>query len=151
MFHLGLGLLLVVGGVPAAVAQDNGEASALEVAAPPTNEGLSFAPVLRGERTTIRDVLYDATHDVLFATDLGSTSGVSDGLLWTEQGVLVSALEEGAIKRVTPDGEVSTVVQDPRIIWPDSFAQGPDGVYFTTAQIHLGLEPPTPYRILRLQ
>ena len=30
------------------------------VAAPPTNEGTSFAPVLRGERASVRDVLYGA-------------------------------------------------------------------------------------------
>lgn len=30
------------------------------VEAPPTNEGTSFAPVLRGERATVRDVLYGA-------------------------------------------------------------------------------------------
>lgn len=85
------------------------------------------------------------------AIEVVAESGVSDGLLWTEEGVWVSALEAGAIRRVDPDGTVVTVSKDERIVWPDSFAAGPDGsIYFTTAQIHLGPNPPDPYRILRL-
>jgi sugar lactone lactonase YvrE len=80
-----------------------------------------------------------------------ASSGVSDGLLWGPGGVYVSALEDGCIKRVDSQGRVSTVVKDPRIVWPDSFAQGPDGsVWFTTAQIHLGPNPPNPFRILKI-
>jgi sugar lactone lactonase YvrE len=78
-------------------------------------------------------------------------SGVSDGLLWAPEGVYVSALEHGAIRLVTRAGEVLTAARDRRIVWPDSFALGSDGsVWFTTAQIHLGPDPPEPFRILRL-
>jgi sugar lactone lactonase YvrE len=78
-------------------------------------------------------------------------SGVSDGLLFGPGGVYVSALEENAIKRVDAEGRVETLVTDEKISWPDSFALAPDGsVWFTTSQIHLGPNPPTPYRILRL-
>ena len=78
-------------------------------------------------------------------------SGVSDGLLFGPGGVYLSALEDDSIRRVSYDRTVSTVVEDPRILWPDSFALGPDGsVWFTTAQIHLGPDPPRPYRILRI-
>lgn len=77
--------------------------------------------------------------------------GVSDGLLFAGGGVYLSALEDGAVKFVDGGGRVNTVVTDSRIIWPDSFALGPDGaVYFTTSQIHLGPKPPTPYRILKI-
>jgi sugar lactone lactonase YvrE len=78
-------------------------------------------------------------------------SGVSDGLLFTADGIYVSALEEGSIKLVNTEGQVETIVRDPRIIWPDSFALGPDGgIWFTTSQIHLGPQPPSPYRILKV-
>lgn len=78
-------------------------------------------------------------------------SGVSDGLLFGPGGLYVSAIEEGAIKRVDGEGRVETIAADERISWPDSFALGPDGtVWFTTSQIHLGPNPPTPYRVLRL-
>ncbi|UCE03328.1 MAG: hypothetical protein JSW67_03830 [Candidatus Latescibacterota bacterium] len=78
-------------------------------------------------------------------------SGVSDGLLFAPEGIYVSALEEGSIKRVSLEGAVETVIQDDRIVWPDSFARGSDGsVWFTTAQIHLGPKPSSPYRILKI-
>jgi hypothetical protein len=78
-------------------------------------------------------------------------SGVSDGLWYGNGGVYVSSLEDGAIKHVGADGRVTTVVKDSRIVWPDSFAMGPDSsLWFTTSQIHLGPNPPTPYRILKL-
>lgn len=77
-------------------------------------------------------------------------SGVSDGLLFGPGGVYVTALEDGAIKAVDRSGSVRTVVKDPRIIWPDSLALGPDGaLYLTTSQIHLGPNPPSPYRVLK--
>ena len=78
-------------------------------------------------------------------------SGASDGLLWDgANGVFISALEEDAVKRWSPEG-VETVISDPRIAWPDSFTFGPDGaLYVTTSQIHRGPSPPDPYRILRI-
>ena len=79
-------------------------------------------------------------------------SGASDGLLWDgADGIFISAIEEDAIKRWSPEGGVETVIADPRIAWPDSFALGPDGgLFVTTSQIHRGLNPPDPYRVLRI-
>jgi len=79
-------------------------------------------------------------------------SGPSDGLLWDGQdGVFISAIEDDAVKRWSPGSGVETVITDPRIAWPDSFALGPEGgLYITISQIHRGPNPPEPYRVLRL-
>jgi len=79
-------------------------------------------------------------------------SGVSDGLLWTSEGIYVSSIEDSAIKRVNADGKLTPIVQDEKIAWPDSFAEAPDGtVWFTVSQIHLGPNPQLPYRIFRIE
>ncbi len=78
-------------------------------------------------------------------------SGSSDGLLWDgSDGIFISAIEDDAVKRWSPSG-VETVIADPTIAWPDSFARAPDGALFvTTSQIHRGPNPPEPYRVLRI-
>ena len=58
---------------------------------------------------------------------------------WMDQGgnLYLSDLRGGAIQRRTPEGKVELVASDPRIQWPDSFAQGPDGaIYFSCSHIH---------------
>ncbi len=63
-------------------------------------------------------------------------NGVSDGL-WIddEDRMYISALQEDAIK-VREGQEVTTLIQDERLRWPDTFSQGPDGaIYVTTSRI----------------
>lgn len=79
-------------------------------------------------------------------------TGAADGLIMGPDGkIYISALEDNAIKRATPTGEVETVIQDQAISWPDSFSFGPDGkLYFTTSRIHEGATPQDKYGIYRL-
>jgi sugar lactone lactonase YvrE len=90
--------------------------------------------------------------------DLGPTV-VTDGMIMDAAGFLYhSALERDAVVRLTPDGALDVVVQDPRLLWPDSFALGPDGaLYVSSSQIHLmpqyhgGTSLRTaPYRVFRI-
>ena len=83
---------------------------------------------------------------------LGRT-GSADGLLFGPDGrIYISALEENAIKAFSPGGKTEIVVQSPQLAWPDSFAIGPDGaIYVTCSQIHLGQNPPSPYKIFKLE
>jgi sugar lactone lactonase YvrE len=113
-------------------------------------QALTGRTMYRVPVTALRDDELSA-EEVAEQVERFADSGVSDGLLFAPGGVYVSSLEDGAIKVVDGDGRVKTLVKDPRIIWPDSFALGPDGaVWFTTSQIHLGPNPKTPYRVLKI-
>lgn len=77
-------------------------------------------------------------------------SGASDGLLFHDGRIWISALEHDAIRTVRMGEQPETVVTDPRIAWPDSFAAAGEAIYFTTAQIHLDDDPKDPFRVWRL-
>lgn len=56
--------------------------------------------------------------------------GVTDGL-WTDAvgRPYLSAIEEDAV-RVREGGQTSTLIEDERLCWRDSFSQGPDGAIY---------------------
>ncbi|MFT5702261.1 MAG: sugar lactone lactonase YvrE [Desulforhopalus sp.] len=85
--------------------------------------------------------------------DMVGQTGAADGLIFGPDGkVYISALEHDAILRTTPEGDVETLIQDPSIVWPDSFSFGPDyKLYFTTSRIHEGPAPKGQYGIYRVQ
>jgi sugar lactone lactonase YvrE len=66
----------------------------------------------------------------------------TDGF-WIGRGtdtLYITSIQDNAIKARDlaqgPGGAVRTVVQDPRLRWPDTFSQGPDGsLYVTTSRI----------------
>ncbi len=66
---------------------------------------------------------------------LGTTC-VADGL-WIDRagGFWITSPEDNSVKRRRADGTLELVVQDDRLRWPDTFAEGPDGLYVTTSQI----------------
>jgi sugar lactone lactonase YvrE len=93
---------------------------------------------------TLYRITSDALNDEqISASDLAAKVervaevGVSDGYWIDADGRLyLSAAEEDAVKRRLTDGTIETVVQDERLRWPDSFAQGPDGeIYVTSSHI----------------
>ncbi|WP_426491006.1 SMP-30/gluconolactonase/LRE family protein [Hymenobacter sp. 102] len=63
--------------------------------------------------------------------------GISHGMLADAAGnVYLTDSPHNAVRRVTPAGRLETVVQDARLLWPDSFGLGPGGyLYLTAAQI----------------
>jgi sugar lactone lactonase YvrE len=74
----------------------------------------------------------------------------ADGIEFGHDGYLyLTDVENGSIGMLVSPGSVKTVVEDPRLLWPDSFARGPDRcLYVTTSQIHIS-QPSEPYRLLR--
>ena len=62
-----------------------------------------------------------------------ATTEPVDGLWIDEQNrIYLSSLQDNAVK-VLAEGRINTVVQDSRLRWPDTFAQGPDGAIYVTA------------------
>ena len=91
--------------------------------------------------------------------DLGPKP-VVDGMAMDDKGRLyMGALEHNAIMRRLPDGSIETLVQDGRLLWPDSRAVGPDGWLYVMAnqldrqpQFHAGSdERQRPFTIFRTQ
>ena len=77
--------------------------------------------------------------------------GGSDGLLAAASGAIyLTSVEQGAIRRLEPGGKLTLISDDARIEWPDSLAKGPDGIYFTTSQIH-HTAPRGPFRLFRFK
>jgi sugar lactone lactonase YvrE len=71
--------------------------------------------------------------------DYGARDSCSDGLECDANGALyLTDYEHNAIRRFDPKGAAdAVVVQDPRMIWPDSMAIGTDGyLYFTCNQLN---------------
>ncbi|PVH25404.1 L-dopachrome tautomerase-related protein [Sphingobacterium corticibacter] len=68
--------------------------------------------------------------------DLGEV-GITHGMIADERGNIYFASSENfRISYVTPDGVLNMLVEDPKLIWPDSFGISSDGyLYFTCAQI----------------
>ena len=69
-------------------------------------------------------------------TKVGTTN-VADGLWMDAKGnIWVTSPEDDSLKLRAPDGTMQTVVQDKRLRWPDSLAEGPDGsIYVTSSHI----------------
>lgn len=64
--------------------------------------------------------------------------GASDGLVSDAQGTVYAGdYESGSIRAVSTDGGLATLAHDPRILWPDTLAIGPDRcLYFTANQLN---------------
>lgn len=68
--------------------------------------------------------------------DMGEV-GVTHGLEADAKGnIFLTNSLDYAVRYLTPEGEIKTLVQDSRLLWPDSFGIGTDGyLYFSCAQL----------------
>ena len=65
--------------------------------------------------------------------------GVTHGLVADKEGnIYLTTSLDYSVRRLTPEGKLEIVVQDPRLLWPDSLGVGSDGyLYFSCAQMQL--------------
>ncbi|RSK37333.1 SMP-30/gluconolactonase/LRE family protein [Hymenobacter metallilatus] len=70
--------------------------------------------------------------------DLGKVPACDGMEIDAQNNLYLTAFEDHSIKRRTPAGKIETMVQDPRLEWPDTFAFSGDGktLYVTTSAIH---------------
>ncbi len=70
--------------------------------------------------------------------DHGDLGFASDGLEADAAGnIYLTNYEDNGVVRMGDDGSFETIVHDPRALWPDTLAVGPDGyLYFTANQLH---------------
>ena len=62
------------------------------------------------------------------------TTNVADGFWMDEKGYLfITDPADNAVRMRAPDGTLTMVVQDDRLRWPDSMAEGADGSIYVTA------------------
>ncbi len=91
--------------------------------------------------TAALDDAQASDRDIAAKVETVGENGVADGLLITRRGdrMIVTAPEEDALKVRLLSGQGSrptVLVQDKQLRWPDSLAEGPDGMlYFTTSRI----------------
>lgn len=104
-------------------------------------EYLYFKPInkrdlFRIETRHLRDETLSA--DALTAkVQKVATVGVTHGLIADEAGnIYLTTSEDYSISRLSPDGKLSVVVRDRRLLWPDSMGIGKDGyLYVSCAQM----------------
>lgn len=128
------------------------------------NDWLYFAPVtdLHMHRIRVADLLNEGLTPALLAerVERFAEKTMSDGMTTDNAGNLyISDLEHSAITRLSPSGELSTLLSSERLRWPDGFSFGPDGwLYVTASALQDVIAKPDayikekgPYQIFRLQ
>lgn len=138
------GLAPVIGGTP--WSQDDGSVPQIHadgIALTGDGEHLYFKALTgktlyRIPTVGLRNFSLPDSHIANAVESLGETL-ISDGMIVDRKGNLyLTALEQNAVIRRSPDGKMETVVADERLRWCDSLAISPeDDLYITVSQIHL--------------
>ena len=59
---------------------------------------------------------------------------IADGYWMSRNGTLfLTSCSDNSVKRMMPDKTFTVAVKHPRLLWPDSMAEGPDGAIYVTA------------------
>jgi len=128
------------------------------------NKFFYFRPInsmhlYRVETKHLADAKLTADELAKYVQDLGET-GVCHGMEADIAGnIYLTSSTDYSIKYFTTNGELITLVQDSRLIWPDSLGIGSDGyLYFSCAQMNRlpqwndGMNKTSyPYRIYRVK
>lgn len=127
-------------------------------------EWLYFAPITNNNLYRIRtEYLQDAKmpREELYAQiETFAEKTMSDGLtIDREDNIYISDLEHSAILTMSQTGELTTLLKDRKLRWPDGFSFGPEGwLYVTCSSLHhvIGKLPGSiqknaPYQVFRFK
>ncbi|MFV1873734.1 MAG: L-dopachrome tautomerase-related protein [Oleiphilus sp.] len=125
---------------------------------------LYFAPVTDTHlhRIALEDLHNPDLNEEQLAERIEKFAGksMSDGITTDDAGnIYISDLEHRTINLINPDGELSTLLQDDTLRWPDGFSFGPDGwLYVTNSALNVVIGKPNsyimeqgPYQIVRFK
>ena len=133
------------------------------IALSPDGDWLYFAPITNNYMYRVAtDLLRDPQRDANGIRSRIKRLGLktmSDGLTTDQLGnIYISDLEHSAILRMSPKGELSTLLKSQQLRWPDGFSFGPNNtLYITASSLHqvIGLAPSAvsengPYQIFKV-
>ena len=134
------------------------------IALSPDREWLFWKPLTddklyKARTADLRDAKLKDSDLVAKVVDLGHVN-ITDGMEFDKKGNLYFGdMEKNAILKISPKLEKTTLVTDPRLIWPDSYAISRDGyLYISTSQVQTappfnnGVDKRTlPYGLFRLK
>jgi sugar lactone lactonase YvrE len=127
-YKLAFGLLTFVVGVDGVALTDNGDW--LYFAA------MSHENVYRVPTSVLRDP--SATDDdIETLIEFVGQKPMSDGIeLLPDNSLIITDVENGGLAKLSPDGTLTTLTNDPRVDWADSVTIAPDGaIWFTDSQL----------------
>ena len=115
------------------------------IALSPDGEYLYYKPVTAVPLYRIKTVVLREKNaspaTVAAAVEKVAATFPTDGL-WMDSNnrLYLSDVNHNAVVRLSPKGKMETVVEDPRLQWPDTFSEGPDGSIYISAS-HINESP----------
>jgi len=110
------------------------------IALSPDGEYLYYQPIAAKTLYRVRtDALRDAKGKPV-PEKYAATFPVDGIWMDRKQNIYLSNLQQDGVSRLTPDRKIETLVKDPRLQWPDTFSEGPDGSIYITAS-HINESP----------
>jgi sugar lactone lactonase YvrE len=103
-------------------------------------KALTGNTLYRVKTEVLRKANADSSRVAAAVENLGKTFP-TDGFWMDSTGNLyLSDLSSNAVSRRSPDGKIERLVADPRLQWPDTFSEGPDGTIYISAS-HINESP----------